>query len=111
MPRRPIRRKSAPKLLLYVLVSFGLSVTGTRLYLMLAGYPQLDVGGLHFAHLLWGGLALVGALLMLLIYASPFVQNISAVLTGLGIGLFIDEVGKFITRQNDYFYQPAAPII
>jgi len=32
-------------------------------------------------------------------------------LSGVGVGLFIDEVGKFITRTNNYFFPAAAPII
>ena len=107
----PIMRHTAPALLRYVLVSFGVSVLLTRLYLQLTGFPKLGFGGLHIAHLLWGVLALIIAALLMLIYASPGLRKVAAVLTGIGIGLFIDEVGKFITSDNNYFYQPAAPII
>ena len=34
-----------------------------------------------------------------------------AILSGVGIGLFVDEIGKFLTQNSDYFYPPAAPII
>ena len=44
-------------------------------------------------------------------FRGSFVYLLSALLAGVGIGLFIDEVGKFITAENDYFYPAAAPII
>jgi hypothetical protein len=47
----------------------------------------------------------------MLIYANRWVYRLGAVLAGLGVGLFMDEVGKFITQTNDYFYPPAASII
>jgi hypothetical protein len=37
--------------------------------------------------------------------------QVSALLSGIGIGLFIDEVGKFITQTNDYFFPPALSLI
>jgi hypothetical protein len=81
------------------------------MFLELTGYPQLGDAELHIAHVLWGGLLLFVAALLPLIYANRWVYDVSAVLAGIGVGLFIDEVGKFITQTNDYFYPAAAPIV
>lgn len=109
--RKPVKRQGAETYLMVTLLSFAASVAGTRIFLVLTGYPQLGGGGLHIAHVLWGGLLLYAAALLPLILANRWAYTTSAVLSGLGIGLFIDEVGKFITENNDYFYPPAAPII
>jgi len=94
-----------------MLLSFAAVVALTRLLLYLTGYPQLGGGALHIAHVLWGGLALFSAALLPLIYANRWAYPAGAVLAGIGMGLFMDEVGKFITQNNDYFFAPAAPII
>lgn len=109
--RRPVRREGADLYLLVTLLTFGLSVALTRLFLELTGYPQLGNETLHIAHVLWGGLLLFAAALAPLIWANRWVYTLDAVLAGVGVGLFIDEVGKFITQNNDYFHPAAAPII
>ena len=109
--RRPVERDGAAFYVFLTLLSFGLSVVFTRLFLQLTGYPQVGGKTLHIAHLLWGGLFLFIAALAMLVFANRWVYRLGAILSGLGVGLFIDEVGKFITRSNDYFYPPAAPII
>jgi len=109
--RRPVQRRHTTTYLLLTLLSFAFSVTATRLFLNLTGFPQLGGGELHIAHVLWGGLLLFVASLLPLILINQWALGVSSICAGLGIGLFIDEVGKFITSSNNYFYPSAAPII
>src|SRR5258708_6616276 len=109
--RRPVRRHNAHLYVLVLLISFSASVILTRLFLTLTGFPKIGGGELHIAHLLWGGLLLFISTMLLLIFANRWIYSLGAVLGGVGIGLFIDEVGKFITQSNDYFYPLAIPII
>ena len=109
--RRPVEREGAEFYLLLLLLSFAASVALTRLFLELTGYPQLGNQTLHIAHVMWGGLLLFVSALLMLIYANRWVYRMGAILAGVGVGLFMDEVGKFITQTNDYFYPPAASIV
>src|SRR5215208_3273982 len=109
--RKPVKREDAEQYLVITLLSFAASVIVIRLFLELTGYPQVGNSELHIAHVLWGGLLLFVASLLPLVFANRWVYKAGALLAGVGVGLFIDEVGKFITQNNDYFYPAAAPII
>ncbi len=109
--RAAVRREHAENDILISLVAFAVTVIVTRVFLDLAGYPQIGNSVLHIAHALWGGLLLIIAVMLPLAYANRWTIQLSALLGGVGIGLFIDEVGKFITQANDYFYPPAMPLI
>lgn len=87
------------------------TVLVTRSLLALAGYPQLGGGGLHVAHVLWGGLLLGLGVMLLLSFNGSTVRPVGAFVAGVGFGLFIDEVGKFVTSDNDYFFSPAVAIM
>ncbi len=107
-PRRAAQRGTYLKVMA---ASFGVTVVLTRLYLAVTDYPQIGGGTYHIAHALWGGLLLTIGSILPLTWANRWALMWSAVLAGAGVGLFIDEVGKFITARNDYFFPLAAPII
>lgn len=93
-------------------VVFAVStILGTRAFLALSGYPQIGGDGLHIAHMLWGGLLMMIAFALVLGFVQPRMKDVGAIVGGAGFGLFIDEVGKFVTSDNDYFFQPSFAIM
>lgn len=89
----------------------ALTIAGTRAYLVLTGYPQVGGAVYHIAHALWGGLLLTIAAIIAVALANHWVPRVVALMGGAGAGLFVDEVGKFITKTNDYFFPLAASIV
>lgn len=94
-----------------LLVVAVVTILVTRGYLQATGFPQIGSGGLHIAHMLWGGLLMLLANVMLLALLGRHVRRVASVVAGIGFGLFIDELGKFITSDNDYFYRPTIALI
>lgn len=108
---RRVPRARRDYYLTWLAVAFGVTVVATRLYLSITGYPQVGGGEIHLAHAVWGGLLLMASALWMLSWSHRGALTTAAILAGVGSGLFIDEIGKFITKDNNYFFPLAAPII
>lgn len=109
--RRFLRNFEAWAYIETFLVTAVTTVLGVRLFLDLTGYPQLGGRSLHIAHMLWGGLLMLAALVILLSFLSKAAHRAAALIGGAGFGLFIDEIGKFVTRDHNYFFAPAPALI
>lgn len=100
------------RLLEYFLISAVSAILVIRFYLKVTGYPEVgSFLNLHVAHVLWGGILMMLGVVFILAYLSSSSRTIGAIISGIGFGAFIDEIGKFITRDNNYFFQPTAAII
>lgn len=93
------------------IISSLIAILGIRTFLKITRYPQLGGEGFHISHMLWGGLLMFVALMLLITLLSNETKRLAAIIGGLGFGTFIDELGKFITSDNNYFYQPTFSLI
>jgi hypothetical protein len=109
--RHFVRSLEGRSLLEIFFVTAVASVLGIRFFLALTGYPSLSPGNLHIAHVLLGGVLMMIALVINLGYINKSAYYLAATLGGLGFGAFIDELGKFITGDNNYFYRPTVALI
>ena len=109
--RQAARVHLAGDLLEQFFVSAVVAVLAIRIYLQATGFPQVGGNGLHIAHLLWGGLLMLIAIVLTLSFLGRHIRSWVAILGGIGFGTFIDELGKFITSDYDYFYRPAWIVI
>jgi hypothetical protein len=95
---------------LFLVAAVG-SVIGNRVFLVITGDPQVGNGTLHISHAIWGALMMAIAIIIAVTYLTPSMRGWVALLGGIGFGFFVDEIGKFITRDVNYFFRPAFSII
>lgn len=92
-------------------VSAVTSILVIRFFLFLTDYPQLGGANFHIAHMLWGGFLMMIALILVFGFLNRSVYLSASIIGGIGFGAFIDELGKFITKDNNYFFQPTIALI
>ena len=106
-----IRNFDAENYIEIFMVSAVAAILLIRTFLELTGYPQIGNSNLHIAHLLWGGLLMLLSIIIQLLFLTKGAEKSAALLGGIGFGTFIDEIGKFVTQDNDYFFEPSVSLM
>jgi hypothetical protein len=106
-----VRRVTAMQDFEVFFVSSVATILTVRMILAATGWPQLGGGKIHFAHLLWGGIGMLLAFILFMAMQGRLWSFLATLSAGIGFGLFLDELGKFITSDNDYFFKPAVAIM
>ena len=106
-----VRRVTAMQDFEVFFVSSVATILLVRAILAATGWPQLGGGKIHFAHLLWGGIGMLLAFILFMAMQGRLWDFLATLSAGIGFGLFLDELGKFITSDNDYFFRPAVAIM
>jgi hypothetical protein len=108
---RVVRNVEFSRLFDSFLISAVSTILLVRFYLTVTGYPQIGGSILHISHLLPGTILMLAAILIMLAAVNRAVRDFAAILSGVGFGLSWDELGKFITQTNNYFFKPTLGLI
>jgi hypothetical protein len=100
-------KEDASESILTVLIWSVASLLSTRLYLKLMNYPEIGGGTWHVSHAAIGGVIMIIGVILMLVFVGKKMKNISLIIFGMGTGLFIDEIGKYLSKDNNYFFRPA----
>jgi hypothetical protein len=80
LPRFGWRSMELVRLLDAFLIFAVLAVLGNRVFLEITGYPKVQTGKLHIAHVLWGGLMMMIAIVFATAFVAPATRRVVAVL-------------------------------
>ena len=106
-----VKRQDASNNLLDFLIWAVISLFGVRLFLQIFDNPIIGRGNWHIAHVLWGGLFMLIGIIVLIVFYGKSSIKVASIFGGIGWGLFIDEIGKYITKDNNYWFRPAIAFI
>lgn len=106
-----LKRPNASNYLLDFLIWAIFSLFSVRLFLVFFNNPVIGRGNWHIAHVLWGGLFMLVGIIIFMVYYGKSSIRIASIFSGIGWGLFIDEIGKYITQDNNYWFRPAIALI
>jgi len=106
-----IKRQDASNSLLDFLIWATLSLFGVRLFLEIFNNPIIGRGNWHIAHVLWGGLFMLVGIIIFIVFSGKSALRVASIFGGIGWGLFIDEIGKYLTQDNNYWFRPAIAFI
>jgi len=106
-----VKRRDASNYLLDFLIWAIFSLFGVRLFLVIFNNPVIGRGNWHIAHVLWGGLFMLIGIIILMVFYGKSSIRIASIFSGIGWGLFIDEIGKYLTKDNNYWFRPAVAFI
>jgi len=73
------------------------------------GYPRVGSNGVHIAHMLWGGLLMLLALMLLIAFLDRSVQHLAAVIAGLGSARSSTRSGSSSPRTTTTSTDPRSP--
>jgi len=106
-----VKRRNASNYLLDFLIWAIFSLFGVRLFLVIFNNPVIGRGNWHIAHVLWGGLFMLIGIIILMVFYGKSSIRFASIFSGIGWGLFIDEIGKYLTQDNNYWFRPAIAFI